>query len=84
MADIPKLKKKISAFLASEEGKISKESLIKTGAIIGAFALSSALVANNAAAEATHVNTLAELQYSEGSASATHTHHGSHSSHASY
>ena len=50
MADIPKLKKKISAFLVSEEGKMSKESLIKTGAIIGAIALSSALAANNAAA----------------------------------
>ena len=83
MADIPKLKKKISAFLVSEEGKMSKESLIKTGAIIGAIALSSALAANNAAADSIHKNDLS-ASYSGDTATGTHVHHGSHSSHASY
>ena len=31
MAKIPQIKKKIQSFLVEEEGKISKESLLKTG-----------------------------------------------------
>ena len=44
--DIPKIKKKVNAFLVGEEGKISKESLIKTGAVLTMFALGSIKSAN--------------------------------------
>ena len=46
MVDIPKIKKKINAFLIGEEGKISKESLLKTGMVITAFAVGSAIAAS--------------------------------------
>ena len=39
MAAIPKLKRKISSFLAKEDGKISKENLIKAGIFIASIAL---------------------------------------------
>jgi hypothetical protein len=44
---IPVFKKKIVSFLAKEEGKISKENLIKAGAIVTIFAIGSALSAKN-------------------------------------
>ncbi len=39
MNTIPKLKKKIASFLTKEDGKISKESLIKTGVLLSIIAL---------------------------------------------
>ena len=47
MVKFPELKKKISSFLRKEDGKISKESLIKTGVIIAAV---SSMVAKDAVA----------------------------------
>ena len=79
MADIPKLKKKISSFLVSEEGKISKESLLKAGTMLSAVALGSALAVNNANAGIEHSNNLS-LSYSGGTATGSHGHHASHSS----
>ena len=79
MADIPKLKKKISSFLVSEEGKISKESLLKAGTMLSAVALGSALAVNNANAEIIHSNDLS-VSYSTPTATGTHGHHASHSS----
>ena len=38
MGKIPKIKKKVSAFLVGEEGKISKQALMKTGAILSVAA----------------------------------------------
>ena len=46
MVNIPKIKKKVNAFLVGEEGKISKESLIKTGAMLTMFALGALKSAN--------------------------------------
>ena len=43
-AIFPKIKKKISAFLTSEEGKISKQSLLITGSLLGVAALAPAAV----------------------------------------
>lgn len=39
MVKFPELKKKISSFLRKEDGKISKENLIKAGVIVAASAL---------------------------------------------
>lgn len=47
MATIPKFNKKLSSFLASEEGRISKEKLIKTGTLISAIAIGGAITASN-------------------------------------
>ena len=45
---IPKIKKKINAFLVGEEGKISKQSLLKVGAMLGGAALGTVLSARKA------------------------------------
>ena len=53
MSKIPKIKKKISSFLRKEEGKISKENIIKTGVLITAFSFGSAIAAKSVSADAT-------------------------------
>ncbi|MAG50270.1 hypothetical protein CL621_01355 [archaeon] len=75
---IPKIKKKINAFLIGEEGKISKQSLFKTGVILGGLALSSTLIKE---VDAAHSNTLTA---SYGGGTGTASHHGNHGSHASH
>ena len=77
---IPKIKKKINAFLIGEEGKISKQSLFKTGVILGGLALSSTLIKG---VDAAHGNTL-NLNYNAGTGVGTASHHGNHSSHGSH
>jgi len=94
---IPKIKKKVNAFLVGEEGKISKETILKAGAIAGGFALSSALLSKGVYSQHNqhsnngpiHSNGLS-LNYDAPSSSATSTHtsHGNHtnahSNHASH
>ena len=41
MTVFPKIKKKIGDFLSKEDGKISKEKLIKTGVVVSAIAIAS-------------------------------------------
>lgn len=53
MVKLPKLKKKIGSFLTKEEGKINKESLIKTGVLIAAFSIGSAMNAKVVSSEVT-------------------------------
>lgn len=79
MPQIPKLKKKINAFLTKEDGRISKDKLIKTGVLLGAVALASGLAVQDASAGTTHGNSLG-VSYSGGTATGTHGHHASHSS----
>lgn len=90
MAEIPKLQKKISAFLVKEEGKISKEKILKAGILLGAVALASVKTANASCPPAPptngedHCNNLG-ITYNSGTATGTHEHeHGSHSSHSSH
>ncbi|MCK5449254.1 hypothetical protein KAI32_00135 [Candidatus Pacearchaeota archaeon] len=71
---IPKLKKKISAFLVGEEGKISKNSLLKIGGVL--TGLSSATIVAG-------VNNL-HLSYTDSTATAKHGNHSSHSQHGSH
>jgi hypothetical protein len=44
---VPVFKKKIVSFLRKEDGRISKENLVKAGALVAVFSLSSALSAKN-------------------------------------
>lgn len=44
MARLPKLKKKISSFLSKEDGKISKEKIIKAGVVLATMSLGAASV----------------------------------------
>jgi hypothetical protein len=50
---IPKIKKKVNAFLVGEEGKISKEAILKAGIISGGIAVSLLFVQG---VQATHDN----------------------------
>jgi len=87
MKNVPKLKKKISAYIMGEDGKISKQSLIAIGAFIGSAALSSLLLSDSVNAHSSHTshgtNSLS-ISYSAGTATGTHNHHSSHGSHSSY
>jgi len=88
MVKIPELKKKISSFLTKEDGKISKEALIKTGILLG-FATIASLKADAACPPDTlqhseHCNELA-LNAQGTTAAGTHHHgHGSHAAHGSH
>ncbi len=86
MVELPKIKKKISSFLTKEDGKISKEKLIKAGILLGAAALVSIKGAEAGHSNTPHNNVL-NLNYVKPSAIGTHNHaaaHSSHSSHSSY
>jgi len=80
---IPQIKKKISAYVLGEEGKISKQSIITLGAFLGAAALGGVLTAKDAKAEdvTTHHNEL-HFRYDPGDDQAigAHSHHASHNS----
>lgn len=43
MVKLPKLKKKIHSFLTKEDGKISKENLVKVGILVTAFSVGTAI-----------------------------------------
>jgi hypothetical protein len=86
---VPKIKKKIRSFLTREDGKISKESLIKTGILLSAAAIASLNTVNAGCPPSNsdhneHCNEL-HLAYGSRVASGTHEHgHGDHSSHSSH
>jgi hypothetical protein len=91
MVKLPKLKKKICAFLTKEDGKISKEALIKTGILLSAAAVASIRDAgadcppNTAAGHSDHCNQLG-LSYASSTAVATHNdaNHNSHYNHSNH
>lgn len=94
MTSLPQLKKKVSSFLTKEDGKISKEKLIKTGVIIGALAVASATVAaghSSRPAFNTHTNQMSiSGETTPGTATGIHSHniqttpHSSHSQHSDH
>lgn len=47
---IPVFKKKVASFLSREDGKISKESLVKAGILVSIFSLGAAMSAKSASA----------------------------------
>ena len=73
----PTIKKKLSSFLLSEEGKISKHGLLGLGSLISAAVIGGVLFSKGAAA-ATHINSL-QVSYSAAQqvALGTHGHHSS-------
>lgn len=75
---IPKLKKKIGAFFVGEEGKISKNSLLKIGGVLTGLS-SAALVMGGT----TTTNELITT-YSGDTATSSHSNHVSHASHGSH
>lgn len=85
MAKLPKLKKKINAFMVGEEGRISKESLIKAGTFITFAALSATIGSSRVEAGNVHSNSLGS-NYNDHTMTGTgsHSHHASHSSHGSH
>ena len=72
----PKLKQELKNFLHDEEGTISKDKIIKAGIILANMVLMSQPVA--AHSQTTHGNSLS-LAYVSQQATATHSHHASHS-----
>lgn len=73
---LPMLKKKVNAFLVGEEGKISKNSLLKIGGVLTGLS-SAAMVAGGTTNEL-------QLSFAEPTATATHENHTSHSQHGSH
>lgn len=89
MVKIPKLKKKIGSFLRNEDGKISKQSLVKTGIIIASIGImakaSSAACSPLGGGHQDHCNSPITVAYADTTATGTHNHgHNSHSSHSSH
>ena len=52
--EFPKIKKSVKAFLLSEEGRISKQSMLKMGAFLAA--IGGAIVSEGRVVDAAHVN----------------------------
>jgi len=79
--EIPKIKKKINAFLVGEDGKISKSKIISVGAMLaGVVAIISSesdMVIGQT--HETHTNSV-----NMNGMSMSHTHHGNHASHGSH
>ncbi len=70
----PKVKKRITSFLLSEEGKVSKQSLLSLGSFLSAAVIGGVLASKEAAAA--HTNDLF-ISYSGDVAVGTHAHHSS-------
>jgi hypothetical protein len=53
MIKLPEFKKKVNSFLTKEDGKISKESIIKSGVLIAALSLGAAIATKTASSAIT-------------------------------
>jgi len=73
---LPQIKKNITAFLSSEEGKISKKDAVKIG--IG-LAMAGIMLGFAGGAEAAHTN-----YFHNSGGQGSHVSHGSHGSHSSH
>jgi|GEM_PF-887849 len=84
---LPSIRKTITSFLLEEEGKVSKESLLKIGALVGAVSAMSR-VANAAHSQNVAHSQATSISYVGSTITATHSHydpaHSSHSSHSSH
>jgi len=77
---IPNIKKSVESFLLSEEGEISKKSIVKAGLVLLLISVASASQINEASALG---HTSYGIHTSAGSTN-THCSHGSHGSHGSH
>jgi hypothetical protein len=82
MKKLPQVKKTINAFLIGEEGKISKQSIIKAGIILGVVSLGALGVQGNHSSNLAHSNSLSPLTYSGTKLSATHSNGSNHANHS--
>jgi hypothetical protein len=74
---LPKIKKSIKDYASSEDGKISKQSIIAMGAFIGSAAISGILNSRSSVGHGnTHTNNIS-LQVLNDRANGQHTHHAS-------
>ncbi|NIO20590.1 MAG: hypothetical protein GTN76_07600, partial [Candidatus Aenigmarchaeota archaeon] len=76
---VPKIKKTISSFIIEEKGHIHKHRLLSMGAFLGSVSILSLLPEVAAA----HTNSF-YVSWSDGTITARHGHHASHSSHGSH
>ncbi len=79
---LPEIKKTIASFLLEEEGKITKQSALTLGAVLGAAAIGT-LASDIAEATTTHTNTYG-VSWNAGDVKAEHSHHTSHASHSTH
>ena len=78
---LPKLKKKINAFLVGEEGKISKSNLIKGGILLGSMIPTVGIVVARHVSYDYHTNNFSDTVHSN--SVEHHASHGSHGHHSS-
>ena len=83
MVKLPKIKKDVNAFLIGEEGKISKQSLMKAGVLLSAATIGAISESDDASAHYSHSNTIS-MSYGSWTVSSDHSNHGSHGSHGSH
>ncbi len=93
ISKLPKIKKSVNAFLVGEEGKISKDSLVKAGLLLSAYAIGAALASKDIAGHTNHISHGNDLGAKNevltginnlNRVSAAHGHHASHGSHGSH
>jgi len=80
----PSIKKSLSAFLLGEEGRISKESVLKMGVIFGAAALSTGILSKDVNAQHSHSLYTSHTEVPTYQVTGYHNHHASHSSHSAH
>jgi len=76
---LPEIKKEVAEFLSEESGVITKESIIKTGIIIGGM-LALAKTATAACEQYDHTNSLSLEVTGGNTAIGSHNHHAQHCS----
>ena len=84
---LPRIHRTISSFMLEEEGKISKQSLIKLGVLVGGISVM-AKMANAAHSQNVAHSQAVNVGYAAQTVTITHSHydpaHSSHSSHSSH
>ena len=78
---LPKLKRRLVAFIKKENGKISKQSMATMGTIIGTAAIGGVMAAKSVKAGST---TLTVYPGTVASATGSHAHHADHGDHSSH
>ena len=74
---LPKIKKSIESYALNEDGKISKQSLLSMGALLGSAALAGILNSKDSSAHVkSHVNNIT-LHVLDNTATGQDTHHAS-------
>ena len=84
--EVPRIKKRINAFLVGEDGKISKQSLLAIGTALGTAALSNigSAVHSNSVTSIANTGTILHTHHSSHNSHSSHGSHGSHGSHSSH